>query len=123
MTDLAATIGDRIRRARTRADLTQAELAEVAHLNRSSIANVEVGKQNLPVDKLMAIAAHLGTSVAALIGEVPLDLPPRVRITADGWVVRCEECGQLGLVLTRTGAEAMRDTHLRKRHGVGNDPA
>ena len=65
MTDtLAATIGDRIRRARTAADLTQQQVADVSGLSRSSVANVEVGRQLPPVDTLAAVAAFLKTTVA-----------------------------------------------------------
>lgn len=111
-------IGERIRRARLAADITQADLAEAIGLSRPSIANAETGNQNLTVAALFAIAGRLNVSVAALIGEVELKLPPRVKVTADGWVIRCDECGLIGPSPTKAAGEVIRDEHLATKHGA-----
>lgn len=113
-----ALIGDRIRRARTAADITQADLAKAVGLSRPSIANAETGNQNLTVATLFAIAAKLGVTVAALIGEQELNLPPRVRVSAGGWVVRCDECGPVDVTATKALADGVRTVHLSETHGV-----
>jgi transcriptional regulator with XRE-family HTH domain len=101
-------IGDRIRRARIAADVTQADLAKAVGLSRPSIANAETGNQNLTVTTLRSIAVRLGVTVAALIGEQELKLPPRVRVSASGWVVRCDECGLLEAMTTKSRMPAQR---------------
>lgn len=111
-------IGDRIRRARIAADVTQADLAKAVSLSRPSIANAETGNQNLTVTTLRAIAVRLGVTVAALIGEQDLKLPPRVRVSASGWVVRCDECGLLDAVTTKAAADEMRTEHLEVVHAI-----
>jgi transcriptional regulator with XRE-family HTH domain len=115
-------IGDRIRRARIAADVTQAGLAKAVGLSRPSIANAETGNQNLTVAGLRAIALHLGVTVAALIGEQELALPPRVRVSAAGWVVRCDECGLLDARTTKAAADDLRAEHLQVDHAVSAKP-
>lgn len=70
--DLART-GAAISAARRAAGLTQAQLAEIAGLTRSSIANTEAGRQRIPSTTLAAIAARLGTTTSQLLGENPVE--------------------------------------------------
>lgn len=60
---LMAELGDRLRTLRETRGLTQAELAERNGLARTSITNIERGRQNLPVDRLFMLALTLGVSV------------------------------------------------------------
>jgi transcriptional regulator with XRE-family HTH domain len=83
-----------------------------------SIANAETGNQNLTVTTLRAIAVRLGVTVAALIGEQDLKLPPRVRVSASGWVVRCDECGLLDDMPTKAAADEVRTEHLEVVHAT-----
>jgi transcriptional regulator with XRE-family HTH domain len=53
-------VGRRIREARTGATLTQAQLASLAALTRSSVANIEAGRQRVPLHVLALIADALG---------------------------------------------------------------
>lgn len=68
MTDLART-GAAIQAARLAAGLTQQQLADIAGLTRSSIANTEAGRQRVPSTTLATIAATLGTTTSQLLGE------------------------------------------------------
>lgn len=64
---LYATIGDNIRSARSAQNLTQAQLAEMVGLTRTSITNIETGQQRLPIDRLYDIADALGMQATALL--------------------------------------------------------
>ena len=52
-------LGDKVRKAREKAQLTQAEVAERAGINSSYYAQIERGEVNLSVDKLQSIAKVL----------------------------------------------------------------
>lgn len=52
-------IGKRIKETRQNRGYTQQELADLIHLTRSSIANIEIGRQKLPIHVLYAIAEQL----------------------------------------------------------------
>lgn len=58
--------GLRIARARKTAGLRQDDLATATGLSRSSIANIESGRQELSLTNLRAIADALGTTIEAL---------------------------------------------------------
>lgn len=65
-------IGERLRERRLRppagrAPLTQASLAALVGLERTSITNIESGAQKLPLHTLMRICESLGTSVADVV--------------------------------------------------------
>jgi transcriptional regulator with XRE-family HTH domain len=52
-------LGDKVRKAREKARLTQAEVAERAGINSSYYAQIERGEVNLSIDKLQGIAKVL----------------------------------------------------------------
>lgn len=62
-------LGNRARQARLAIGLTQAEVAADSGLSRGSIANVEGGRQDVPVTSLCAIASALGVAPADLISD------------------------------------------------------
>jgi len=66
---LYEAIGDRIRAARVRARVTQTELGERVGLTRSSIANIEAGRQRAMVHTLLQVADALETSLPELVPE------------------------------------------------------
>src|SRR5438128_7842656 len=69
------TLGQRLREARRSARLTQGDLARAVGISRTSITNIETGRQPLYVHVLVRIAEILGTS--------PTDLmPPRLVMSA-----------------------------------------
>jgi transcriptional regulator with XRE-family HTH domain len=111
-TELLAALGERIRTLREAAGLLQMDLAHRVGLSRTSITNLEAGRQgNIPLDRLLALATALDTTVAVLVGEAPLDLPA-VHV-AVSYVVTCQRCGRLGDAATVEGANERRRAHIR----------
>lgn len=68
-------LGERIRRARANCEMRQAELAQRVGLSRTSITNVELGRQGLAVHQLFDFADALGVE--------PCELLPPERPTSD----------------------------------------
>jgi transcriptional regulator with XRE-family HTH domain len=64
---LYAEIGSRVRRTRKQQGWSQADLGRVVDLTRSSIANLEAGRQRPPVHIILLIAQTLGVSVDTLL--------------------------------------------------------
>jgi transcriptional regulator with XRE-family HTH domain len=64
------TLGERLRRARERAGLSQQRLAALADTSLSHISRIETGKIENPGRVLERLAPHLGVSVAWLRGYV-----------------------------------------------------
>lgn len=60
-------VGRRIADEREKAKLTQDELAERVGLSRPSIANVEQGRQAIPLHKFFEIAAAIGIAAVDLM--------------------------------------------------------
>ena len=63
-------IGKQIFEARDRKGMTQEQLAEKISLKRTSITNIEKGKQQLLVHTLVNIAKELEVEVSSLIPKV-----------------------------------------------------
>ena len=64
---LYLAIGLSIKHARAATDLTQEELAKAVGVLRTSITNIEAGRQRLPIDLLYDIADVLGVEAASLL--------------------------------------------------------
>lgn len=64
---LYAEIGTRIRSARKQEGWSQVDLGEVVGLTRSSIANIEAGRQHAPVHVVVLIAHTLNIPVETLL--------------------------------------------------------
>jgi transcriptional regulator with XRE-family HTH domain len=62
-------VGLRLQRARKECGLTQEELARRIGLPRPSYANIESGRQRVPLDVVWRAAIVLGHSIAALVPE------------------------------------------------------
>lgn len=69
-------VGKRVTVHRTACGLTQAELAPKASLARSSIANLEAGRQAVPLYKLDEVARALGISVTSLLPGAEIEGRP-----------------------------------------------
>ena len=67
--NLYADIGKRIRDARDGLSLTQEELAEKLGMSRTSVTNIERGRQQILVHTLFSIAAALKMQVRQLLPE------------------------------------------------------
>lgn len=65
--ELHAELGRLVRQERTRCGLSQERLAEATGLSRSSIANIERGRQNLTVEALFDLALALGVTPPDLL--------------------------------------------------------
>ncbi|BCB85743.1 helix-turn-helix domain-containing protein [Phytohabitans suffuscus] len=68
-----ADIGRRIRDARVDSGATQAQLAARVAMTRSSIANIEAGRQRVPVHVLALISEVLKVELVALFSLNTLD--------------------------------------------------
>jgi transcriptional regulator with XRE-family HTH domain len=72
-------LGERLRRARQSARLSQGRLADSVGMSRSSIANIERGRQPVYIHALVGIAKELQTPVLNLIPSPNKDLDTRTR--------------------------------------------
>lgn len=79
-----AEIGKRLQRARRRAALTQATVAERTSLSRTSIANIERGEQRFMTHCLYELAAALNVSVERLLPQAAGDQATRVETAIGG---------------------------------------
>ena len=86
-----ADLGKRIRSRRQQAKITQGELAQRLSVTRSSITNIEGGRQRILAHSLYDIAQALGVSPASL-------LPPTEGLNSD-----------------------LMEEHLQKRLGAGQN--
>jgi transcriptional regulator with XRE-family HTH domain len=68
-------VGNRIKSARIDAGISQATLAQLIGFNRSSVANLEAGRQR--------IALHLFTLIAEALHADPVTLLPNIRLLGD----------------------------------------
>lgn len=76
MDGLYKELGRRLRRARELSHLTQDALAERVSLSRTSIANIEQGRQRIQIHTLYALAVALRVSPRSL-------LPPESPVLSD----------------------------------------
>src|SRR6185312_9405745 len=65
--NLYRLIGERLRQLRDDAGLTQEDLAKKVGLKRTSITNVERGRQRLPLHQMLMIADQLGVELRDVI--------------------------------------------------------
>jgi transcriptional regulator with XRE-family HTH domain len=65
--DLHARIGARIRAARTKAGMSQAQLSGKIGMSRSSVANLEAGRQGIPAERLVTLGTVLDLDLADLL--------------------------------------------------------
>lgn len=61
-------LGQRLYRARTKADMTQQQLADATGASKSVVANAEAG-QNAPMHYVFAASRSLGVTVDSLMPE------------------------------------------------------
>jgi transcriptional regulator with XRE-family HTH domain len=111
-----ATLGQRIRALRVELRLRQDELGTAVGLTRSSIANIEAGRQRVRVDTLGKIAEVFHVPLSALLGESNVPLLPRVRL-ATTCAVHCQQCGIVASDLSPSDAIVARSRHVRSHLG------
>ena len=66
-------LGLSVRRAREASSLTQEELASAIGISRTSLTNMELGRQRVLVDQLAGIALRLKVPIQSLIPDVEND--------------------------------------------------
>lgn len=76
--DFYSVVGGRIKEIRTRSRMTQNELARHLGLTRSSVANIEAGRQRVQLHWLAQIAVMLDADIKDLV-----ELPERERESLD----------------------------------------
>ncbi|MEM6397497.1 MAG: helix-turn-helix transcriptional regulator [Bacteroidota bacterium] len=64
---LATSVGNAIARHRKKNKIDQQELAERIGSTQGSIANIEAGRQMIPLPKIYAVATVLGIEIEQLI--------------------------------------------------------
>ncbi len=69
---MANNVGRNIRTVRTRAGITQDQLAEKLFVSRQTISNYETGRSQPDLDMLVRLAEALGTDAGALIYGPPV---------------------------------------------------
>jgi transcriptional regulator with XRE-family HTH domain len=78
-------IGLRIRERRDALELTQAQLAQLVGLSRTSITNIESGRQPAPLHQFVRIATALDIDVHALLPDrAELHRQAAVEVLFDG---------------------------------------
>lgn len=65
--ELYMEVGTRIKNARESAKMTQAQLAAALNLSRTSVTNIEKGRQHLVLHTLYAIANVVGKDLSELL--------------------------------------------------------
>lgn len=68
--DFYAALGAAVRTKREEVGLTQAQLSGRVGMSRTSITNIERGRQRLLADQLQAVASSLGVSVDQLLPRI-----------------------------------------------------
>ena len=71
--------GLRLRSARKAAQLTQEALAERVNMSRTSITNIEKGRQHIPIHTLFKLATAVGLPPARLLPRQQIEPEPRIR--------------------------------------------
>lgn len=66
---LYQAIGSAVRQARISASLSQDDLAKAVHMTRTSITNLEGGRQQVPLHTLYAVAREVGCKIIDLLPE------------------------------------------------------
>lgn len=72
-------LGDEIRKAREKSELTQEELSFAAKIDRTYISQLENNKKSPTVDVLFRLCDALGVAASELIARVEVKRKPRTK--------------------------------------------
>lgn len=105
MSTLLKTFGLRMKRERERQGKTQAEIASACQVGRTSICNMEAGRQDPPLTSLYAVARALGVEATQLL-PTERELTQTATVTIDGqsYNVPLAEAEMIRQGLSRTEA-------------------
>jgi transcriptional regulator with XRE-family HTH domain len=106
--DLARLVGERLRAARQERGLSLGALAEVAHVGKGSLSEIENGARNPTLGTLYALAGALGVPLATLIAD-----RAGVRVASPGIEARL-------LDVSRDGGQTVEVYRLRLEPGHGH---
>jgi transcriptional regulator with XRE-family HTH domain/Zn-dependent peptidase ImmA (M78 family) len=95
-----AEVGERVRRARLAANLTQSELAERMQLDRTMIAKIEAGTRRIDAVELARLSRMLDVSMGFILEPAPAVLSRRtVALTPDTDTEAGRESSRLDIAL------------------------
>ncbi len=121
---LRQRVGARIKAARDAAGLTQEQVALRVGMVRSSIANLEAGRQDMNISRLALVAAAVNLNLADLIQPEdlpempPLPPPPHEVAVRQVYEVECMTCrAVLGAEPDRAKAAAIKRDHIALHQG------
>lgn len=109
-------VGARVRAARAAAGMSQEQLADVAGLKRTSITNIEAGRQGMDLERAALVARGLRIGIAELISPgdldpLPLPAPPHTVTIRRVFQVTCETCGGTVIDIHTDRAMAVKSKH------------
>ena len=65
--ELLKHFGKNVKIERIKKDLTQEQLAEIMNVSQNYIANIEGGKANMSLGKILELSKYIGVSINALL--------------------------------------------------------
>ncbi len=65
--DLLKKFGKNVKIERIKKDLTQEQLAEIMNVSQNYIANIECGKANMSLGKILELANYMGVDINLLL--------------------------------------------------------
>ncbi len=99
-------IGERLRARREQLDMRQSALADAIGVRRTSVSNIESGRQKAPLHLIYRICAVLGIDIATILPTAEeLARPDLVPVSIDGVIRRLP-------VKTAESIERLRDAPL-----------
>src|SRR5947209_528013 len=84
---LYTEVGKRLKQWRAESSLTQVQLAEASGILRTSITNIEAGRQRAPLHVLYDLCSVLGVEVAMILPtHAEMRAPSTVSVTIEGTI-------------------------------------
>lgn len=74
--NIVIPIGDRLKLVRDRVGQTQEKFAKAIGISRTSLTNIEAGRQDVPLPRLVIINKLYGVSIDWLLGLVDTEPQP-----------------------------------------------
>ena len=107
-------IGQCIASYRNLANETQQDLANLLHVTRQYISNVEIGVSNLPLEKAKIIADHYHIPVSRLLGDESTSVSESLQMTVYKEASRMEPVG-MAIVVSRHYLEKQEYKNRKKK--------
>jgi transcriptional regulator with XRE-family HTH domain len=78
MREMYRNVGESIRKHRKKAKISQEALADLVGHTRTSITNIEAGRQRIPLDLVFRLASALKIDARDLLPASTSSLPPEI---------------------------------------------